>query len=279
MMYPRGMGHSLISRALKSSGLLTPIAAVCVAGLTWTARPAALQDTGARAGGATLDDAQHLFYSGQYEAASSIALALRESDPQNLATFELRTSALLFQLKRAMGDAEDKDRAFKQCLPCPDLKAAFLEETANGRAMARGRLQTNPKDEVALFFLGKIDLNYIWLQLGTLGNRTGWNEYWEARKSLDAVLRANPAHVRAQVARAWIDYIVDTRMTRGFRWILGGGNKKRGGGGRTVGDGDSREEPSGRRGGGTGAGARLPGEPGARQISSQAQFRAMIGSS
>ena len=33
--------------------------------------------------------------------------------------------------------------------------------------------------------------------------------------------------MRARVARAWIDYIVDTKMTRGFRWLLGGGNRKR----------------------------------------------------
>src|SRR5205085_10742114 len=37
----------------------------------------------------------------------------------------------------------------------------------------------------------------------------------------------NPAHVRARVARAWIDYIVDTRMPFGAKWLLGGGNRKR----------------------------------------------------
>ena len=42
------------------------------------------------------------------------------------------------------------------------------------------------------------------------------------------MLKRNPAHVRARVARAWIDYIVDTKMPRGSRWLLGGGNKKRG---------------------------------------------------
>ncbi len=33
--------------------------------------------------------------------------------------------------------------------------------------------------------------------------------------------------MRARVARAWVDYIVDTKMTRGTRWVLGGGSKKR----------------------------------------------------
>ena len=34
--------------------------------------------------------------------------------------------------------------------------------------------------------------------------------------------------MRARVSRAWIDYIVDTKMPRGTRWLLGGGDKKRG---------------------------------------------------
>ena len=33
--------------------------------------------------------------------------------------------------------------------------------------------------------------------------------------------------MRARVARAWIDYIVDTKMPWGTRWVLGGGNRKR----------------------------------------------------
>jgi tetratricopeptide (TPR) repeat protein len=175
----------------------------------------------------TFDDAQYLFYSGRYEEAAAIALALRASRPDDLATFELRTSALHFQLKRLLGDAKDKDKAFKACEACPAIRDAFLEDFAAGRAIAQAQVEADPDDLAARFFLGKIDLNYVWLQLGTIGRRTGWKEYWEARKSLDAVLKVSPGHVRARVARAWIDYIVDTRMTRGFRWILGGGNKKR----------------------------------------------------
>ena len=79
-----------------------------------------------------------------------------------------------------------------------------------------------------MFLLSKLGLNHVWLHLGTLGRKTGWNEYWEARKTLDRILKQNPTHVRARVARAWIDYIVDTKMPRGTRWLLGGGNKKRG---------------------------------------------------
>jgi hypothetical protein len=175
----------------------------------------------------TFLDAQSLFFNARYNAASDMALELRNADPDDLAIWELRTSGLLFQLKAALGDQPDKDQAFKQCVTCPALLAAFVSDTEKGVALARARLQSAPDDVTARFFLGKINLNYVWLQLGPLGHRTGWDEYWEARRSLDAVLARNPEHVRARVARAWIDYIVDTRMPFGTKWLLGGGNRKR----------------------------------------------------
>jgi hypothetical protein len=174
----------------------------------------------------TLATARQLFYNSDYDAAATQSLALQAADPANLAVYELRTSAVLFQLKRALGDPEDKAKALKACVPCPALLTAFFADITRGQAAARARLKADENDDEARFFLGKIDLNYVWLQLGTLGKRTGWGEYWEARHSLDAVLKRQPGHVRARVARAWIDYIVDTKMTRGFKWILGGGSRK-----------------------------------------------------
>jgi hypothetical protein len=175
----------------------------------------------------SLDAAQRSFYSAQYDTAAMLTLELRRDDPEHLAAYELRTSALLFQLKAALGDQRDKEKAFKACQVCPELLAAFLDDTARGQAVARARLRVDAENEEALFFLGKLDLNYVWLHLGPLGRKTGWDEYWEARRSLDAVLKRHPGHVRARVARAWIDYIVDTRMPWGTSWLLGGGNKKR----------------------------------------------------
>jgi hypothetical protein len=145
----------------------------------------------------------------------------------NLDACELRTTALLMEIRGALGDAKDKDEAFKACAKCQPFFEAFLRDTRRGQAAARARLKADPSDEAAQFLLGKLDLNYVWLQLGTLGRKTGWDEYWEARHTLDAILKQNPQNVRAKVARAWIDYIVDTRMPRGTRWVLGGGNKKR----------------------------------------------------
>lgn len=177
----------------------------------------------------TFEDAQHLFYNASYEAAAALTLDLASPEGEGLAACELRTSALLFQLKRLLGNQSDKSAAFKRCAACPALMSAFLRDIERGQTLARNSLKLDPADEEALFFLGKIDLNYVWLQLDLLGKKTGWNQYWEARRSLDAVLSRNPHHVRALVARAWIDYIVDTRLPRGTKWLLGGGGggKKR----------------------------------------------------
>jgi tetratricopeptide (TPR) repeat protein len=170
--------------------------------------------------------ARALFYNGQYAEAAASARAL-PLDEEPLAVYELRTSALLFQLRRAIGEPSDKAKALKACGVCPELLQAFSEEFASGQAAAQAAVRQHPNDAAALFFLGKLDLNYVWLVLGTLGRKTGWNEYWEARRSLDAALATDPHHLRARTARAWIDYIVDTRMPWGTGWLLGGGNRKK----------------------------------------------------
>jgi hypothetical protein len=177
--------------------------------------------------GAAFESAQSLFYNGSYDSSAALTLALLESDSDNLSVYELRTSALLFQIKRLIGDEPDRENALKNCASCSGLIAAFQHDTSLGVLSARAKLRIDPRDDEAQFMLGKLDLNHVWLYLGTLGRRTGWNEYWEARHSLDAVLARNPRHMRARLARSWIDYIVDTRMTWGTRWVLGGGNKKK----------------------------------------------------
>jgi len=187
----------------------------------------ALLPGSARAEGPALADAQRAFFNARYGTAADLALALQASDSDALAPYEIRTSALHFQLRDALGQHTDKGQAFKRCVTCPELLQAFLTDTKKGQVIARTRLQSDPADDDALFFLGKLNLNYVWLHLETLGRKTGWNEYWEARRSLDAALKDNPRHMRARVARAWVDYIVDTKMTRGTRWVLGGGSKKR----------------------------------------------------
>jgi len=169
---------------------------------------------------------QH-YFSGRYTAAAEVTAPLTASGPEALAAYELRTSALHFELKRQLGDATNKSKALKQCVACQPLIDAFMKDLIAGKALARSVLKENPQNESALFYLGKLDLNYVWLQLSTLGKRTGWSEFWNARHSIEAVLKANPKNVRARVAYAWIEYIVDTKVPFGLGWTLGGGDKKK----------------------------------------------------
>jgi hypothetical protein len=208
---------------------------------SWTARASAVllavvlatPAAARQAEGPTLADAQRLFYNAHYEEAAALAVSLRANGGQDLANDEVRTTALLFVLRGLLKGQDshngtDKAEALKRCVKCPDVLAAFEADLHHGQGVAREILKKMPGDETALFYLGKLDLNYVWLQLGLLGKKTGWDEYWEARKSLDAVLKSNPKHVRARVSRGWIDFIVNTRMPWGTRWVLGGGNKKKG---------------------------------------------------
>jgi tetratricopeptide (TPR) repeat protein len=224
--------HQLVCRLPHNRSMRTAcaVALTLVVNLTTPVRAHGVQPQ------ATLTDAYRLFYNAHYEEAAALAMTLRATGPQDLENDEVRTSALLFHLRGLLNgqDARDDDKsekgeALKRCgAPCADVLAAFMADLHHGQALAREQLKAKPDDQEALFFLGKLDLNYVWLELGLLGHKTGWDEYWEARKSLDAVLKQNPNHVRARVARGWIDYIVNTRMPWGTRWILGGGNKKRG---------------------------------------------------
>lgn len=189
------------------------------------AAPDAVDSAGAPA---ALDAAQLEYYNARYDAAAALTLGPCADDANGTGACELHTAARLFQIRNALGASADKASAFKDCVGCPALLAAFKVALARGQTLARARLVEHPLDDDALFLLGKLDLNYVWLQLGTLGHKTGWDEYWEARRALDRVLVRQPQHVRARVARGWIDYIVDTKMPRGTRWLLGGGNKKKG---------------------------------------------------
>jgi hypothetical protein len=167
----------------------------------------------------TLEDAQRFFYNGDYTRAAMLTQVLCAARADDLDACELRTASLLFQIKKALEETGERDKttAWNLCTVCPALLSAFMADTARGQAFARARLKTHPDHEDTLFFLGKVDLNYVWLQLGMLGRKTGWDEYWEARRSLDRVLRLNPEHVRARVARAWVDYIVGTRSSLAAR--------------------------------------------------------------
>jgi hypothetical protein len=210
-----------MGRAFRTK-LAAAFAAALVAGTVLSARrPQATASTPA------LDSAQHLFYSGKYLEAIAAAAPLRELPASALAAYELRTSALHFRIKRLLGSAKDKEAAFKQCQACPELLKEFMADVTAGRALARERLKSAPRDEALLYLQAKLDLNEVWLNNSTLGRRKGFGLYKDSRRGVENVLLINPNNVRARVASAWIDYAVDTRVPFGFKWILGGGDRKR----------------------------------------------------
>jgi hypothetical protein len=177
---------------------------------------------------ALLDRANHLYYSGAYEASAALALDIRTRDVVNLEASELRTTALHSQIRRVLGEPKDRGKAWKACALCQELRPVFLEAFTLGRAAARAAVEADPADDEGLFLLGKLDLNYVWLRLATVGRKTGIGESKEARASLKTLLERRPDHIRGTVAQAWIEYIVATSLPPGTRWLLGGGNKKRG---------------------------------------------------
>lgn len=217
------MRQRAVALALLASLAGLPLRAATQHEAAATASPSAARAT---AVADTLTAGHWAFYNARYLDAAALARAAEGPARDNLAAFELRTSALLFLIKRLVGTPADRRAAVAACEPCPLLLEQFTQSLQHGRAIARARLQTDPVDDEAAYVLGKLDLNYVWLQLGPLGRRTGWREYWEARRTLDALIARRPTHTRALVARAWIDYIVDTKLPRGTRWVLGGGNRK-----------------------------------------------------
>lgn len=194
---------------------------------TGSSAPPGPQTAGIDAGANLLEEAQRLLYMGRFAEAAERALARTAAAPKDLAAYEVRTSALHFQVRRAMGNGKDRKAALQACTSCPALLEVFFAEIARGTAAARARLAEAPADEEAMYYLAKIDLSYLWMHLSTLGHRTGWDQYWESKRLIEAVLMKQPMHLRALVARAWMDYIVGTRVPWGTRWVMGGGNRAR----------------------------------------------------
>jgi hypothetical protein len=91
----------------------------------------------------TLDEAHRLFFNGQYDDAAALAQSVRSADPESLAASELRTSAIHFQIKRAFGTPDNKERAWDECTSCQELMRTFLAETNAGRNIARAQLKQN----------------------------------------------------------------------------------------------------------------------------------------
>ena len=79
-------------------------------------------------GAATVDEAYRLFYASRFEESAAAAAELTAANPGDLVAWEIRTSALHFQLKRLVGEGKDKKGAFARCAECPKLLSTFIEE-------------------------------------------------------------------------------------------------------------------------------------------------------
>ena len=174
-----------------------------------------------------LEDAQRSFYSGHYEAAAALSVSLCAAGADNdLEACELRTSSLHFQIRRAMGDAADRERAWTMCATCPDLLSLLIADI-DARARSHGHdssgirttrqpcLAGQDRPQCLASAWERVDARLVGTSIGRRGR------LWTACSN--AILA-----ISARASRAWIDYIVGTKMPRGTRWLLGGGNKKKG---------------------------------------------------
>ena len=100
-------------------------------------------DTGPR--NPQLDEAHHLFYSGRYEASAALALEIRTADSGNLDASELRTSALHFQIRRALGEPKDRDKAWKACVRLPGVDASLSRGARRRTGRSAGETHAEPR--------------------------------------------------------------------------------------------------------------------------------------
>ena len=120
--------------------------ALCVAAVFVTA--AVLAATGLQAP-ASLAEGRQLFYNAQYREAAEMSLEFLPSSPdEELARDELRSSALLFQLRRLLEPANRQKggtaMSFDRCVACADLVTAFMTSTAHGQQSRRCRRHGYP---------------------------------------------------------------------------------------------------------------------------------------
>src|SRR5687768_10682716 len=129
----------------------------CAVGALLVAAPIAAyaHDTSAAGTQETLlDEGQRLFFSARYDAAAELMSAPCEEGLA--AACEVRASALLFRMRRELGDAAGKKKAFEGCAPCGGLLTAFQRTTAHGRRLVKTELAARPEEEEVLFLVSKL---------------------------------------------------------------------------------------------------------------------------
>ena len=117
--------------------------ALLLLAVVWVASAALAQESASVPKPGTLDDAHRAYYNGRYEAAAAITLDPCMTGENGLAACELYTAALHFQIKRAMGQSDDRGQAWKACAICPSVMTAFKAALARGQTVARARLRAD----------------------------------------------------------------------------------------------------------------------------------------
>lgn len=176
----------------------------------------------------TTEKGWQALFNADYRRAERLGRQAQALDPGNPAGYELGSTAILFQLRELVGSDGSREKSelrFENCRECQPLLREFELEERLGLQAARRRKASNNKDMDARFFLARLQLNRVWLNLQVLRKKSGWDEYWEAKNEIQAVLEQSPEHARGLTASAWIEYIVSKRNPI-FRIILGGGSKE-----------------------------------------------------
>jgi hypothetical protein len=176
--------------------------------------------------------ARELMYREDYLAAEAEVLAARAAAPDDLDTYELRTTLVILRIARAMADARKKpDDFLSRCDWCEGSLASFDRDRQEGIRLADRRISEHPDDEHALYVRARLDLNWTWLQKGVLDRRRGLETFRNGRDMLRRILARNPRHIRSLIALAEIEHVLARQNlpTRIFmRPFIGSGNREEG---------------------------------------------------
>lgn len=178
-----------------------------------------------------LSAGKELLYSARYEDTERVALEARSMCPEDPESFELRSTALILQVKMlsekySAGKTSKVENRVKICPECMQLLPLIEAEIRRGIELASAPPAV-ARSERFLFLLGRLHLNQVWAYLELEGKLVASKGHFEkGRAIIDQVIAGNPRHVRALVANAWVNYVIDTRAPFGVKWIIGGGKKE-----------------------------------------------------
>jgi hypothetical protein len=184
--------------------------ALAAATLATSSIPAAAQTADRPA----LDEGHRLFYNGRYEAAAALALQSCTAPPLDLNACELATSALHFQIRKAL-DTGNRSRGR------PAGARPYWRRSSRRRAGAGppGRAQGGSERRCDAVPAGKLDLSYAGCSR-TLGKKIRWKK--SGRRGPRRSRRRRPDISPGARGAQRGSTTSSTRLPRHL-WVLGGG--------------------------------------------------------